>query len=116
MPWPTRMGMVPSADRETQAVTREPRPAFLWRREALEPVSVLHVLGVAVKRFAVNVPSAYAEGQTLAFFSDLHWPPADSRKILEARSYLNTIGVDWVIFGGDLATHVSASDDALRFV
>ena len=53
---------------------------------------------------------------TLLFLSDLHWPPKDDHIYKVLAMVINGLGIDWLVFGGDLCTDLSRLPEALKWL
>ena len=53
---------------------------------------------------------------TILFISDLHWPPRGDISYKLLSTVINALGIDWLIFGGDLCTYLSRLPEALKWL
>ncbi len=96
-----------------QALVR-PEPLEHWRRIPLPPQALRRQGKLYIRTFQAPGRGGSAAGQSLVFFSDLHWDrPAGTPLSNDLVQAVNTLAPDWIVFGGDLIRHLEHVGPAL---
>ena len=69
-----------------------------------------------LRRYTVSIPYASGAGQTVAFFSDLHWTGRHVERADALVRAINLAEPEWIVFGGDLIRYLCDCQSALRIL
>ena len=87
-------------------------------RKIIYPGTLTPASAIQVVEYRIPLPSSIEppEGDTIFFFSDLHWKDASHAKLKDFPAALQAVSPDWIVFGGDLITYACHFRDAFDWL